>query len=494
MRVAFAGFHIESVSFLDREATVADFETDTTRGDAIASTFEGTNTVPGGVLAACRAAGIEAVPLVYAYQDALGPVSGEAVEKYLGEIREGLAGLAGRIDGAILHLHGAAAARDYPDVEGHFVRKLREAAGPDLPLVAAYDYHANLDAASVRGLNAAVAYRKSPHTDMGETGERAARWMARILSGTRTGVALARANVVLPSICSATALHPLSEIMADARRLHEETAGGVDVSVLAGFAYADCPNTGASVLVCGAKTEPELKAAAARFARTIWDQRKAILGAVPLHTPRDAVARARAHEGRSKKPVVLVEHADRMTDSTHLLAELIAQDARKAVLPFFRDAEAAQKAHAAGAGSEVDLSLGGWSSARAGAPLHVKARVLQSGPKRFTITGPMLTGQAVDLGLTAVVRIGGITVSLVSLPAHAVDEDCFRVFGQDLRDFDTVVLRSKTHFRAVFEALSDEILVVDTPDWGTADLKSLPYRRLDRSVTYPFADVPPAGG
>ena len=46
-RVAIAGFHIESVSFLPIEATKADFDAVALRGEQILTELRGTNTVIG---------------------------------------------------------------------------------------------------------------------------------------------------------------------------------------------------------------------------------------------------------------------------------------------------------------------------------------------------------------------------------------------------------------------------------------------------------------
>lgn len=52
---------------------------------------------------------------------------------------------------------------------------------------------------------------------------------------------------------------------------------------------------------------------------------------------------------------------------------------------------------------------------------------------------------------------------------------------------DVIVLRSKTHFRAFYEPLAEDILIVDTPDHGVADLRLLPYKRLDTHRVFPLA-------
>ena len=101
--------------------------------------------------------------------------------------------------------------------------------------------------------------------------------------------------------------------------------------------------------------------------------------------------------------------------------------------------------------------------------MTLEGRVVFAEPDlRYRTTGPMATGRLVELGSTAVIDADGLIVSVTSRSVTAVDEDCFVQFGMRARDFDLIVLRSKTHFRAVYEALAAEILIVDTPDYGPA--------------------------
>ena len=95
-------------------------------------------------------------------------------------------------------------------------------------------------------------------------------------------------------------------------------------------------------------------------------------------------------------------------------------------------------------------------------------------------------GTVAQLGDVAVVDTGTAVVSLTTLPSTAVDDDCLTQFGHSLDDFDYVVLRSKTHFRAYFEPVSADILIVDTPDWGPADLRLLPYQHVPVNAVYPL--------
>src|SRR5262249_46724885 len=84
--------------------------------------------------------------------------------------------------------HGAMVADDYPDVEGEILRDMRAVLGPNIPLVATLDLHANVTAQMVRHANALVLYHTAPHIDILDTGRRAAKLMERILfAGARPG-------------------------------------------------------------------------------------------------------------------------------------------------------------------------------------------------------------------------------------------------------------------------------------------------------------------
>ena len=65
MRILIAGFNLESVTFLPNPTTLDEFERVAKRGENLLSSFENTNTVPGGFIKACKNEGVELVPLVY---------------------------------------------------------------------------------------------------------------------------------------------------------------------------------------------------------------------------------------------------------------------------------------------------------------------------------------------------------------------------------------------------------------------------------------------
>src|SRR3546814_11201392 len=87
-----------------------------------------------------------------------------------------------------------------------------------------------------------------------------------------------------------------------------------------------------------------------------------------------------------------------------------------------------------------------------------------------------------DLGDTALfeIRAGDarIVVSLISVHYSAIDRDPFDQFGLKQEDFRIVLLRSKMHFREVWERIGAEIVIVDNQDCGPDDLHAMPYRTI----------------
>lgn len=477
-RIAIAGLHMECATFLPHVTHRDVFEEGTVRGRDVLERFRGSNTAMGGFLTAIRSAGAEVVPILHSDGGAAGMADQAAVAGYRQEIVEGLAKLRGEIDGLLLHLHGAMVTQDELDPDAMTLNGVRSAVGQDLPIMVALDYHANLDAASIAGATAVFGYRFSPHIDMGATGERAAQCLLRTLAGEiRPAMAISRPGLILPSIFSATDLTPLRHLVAEARQ-SEERQDYQDISLFAGFAYADVPNCGASVIAVVDGETAEAEALASDLSNKIAAERAALSAPVPVYSLEEGIERAFEIARTASRPVVILEHADRANDSTYGLRALLPlSDRARIAVPFIWDPVAATVAKAAGEGAEVSLALGGHSAPLAGGPVSVVAKVHAVKPDfAYRGTGQMRAGSEVRVGDTVLLDVDGVEISVTSLSQSAIDFDPFLQFGLNPADFDIVLLRSKTHFRAAWEDFAAEIIIVDTPDYGPADILRLPYR------------------
>ena len=477
LRIAIGGFALESVSFLPGAATIEDFEKAAYHGDAIVTGLRGSQSPGGGFIDVLDAEGAEIVPLVYTDLGAGGSASDEAFVHYRDLLCAGLAQVKDRIDGVLLFLHGAMTTPTRTDPEREIMQAVRNVVGAAMPVFVASDLHANVSADFCDTADALFGYHYSPHTDMDETGRRAARALIRRLRSEVAPVTVIRKpDVMLPSIFTATAIPPLSDIVADGFAWERDNPAILDVSIFCGFAYADVPQVGFSVVVVADGDKALAERAADALAERIWSARRELMHDDMVLDLKTGVDRAYEISETAARPVVLLEHADRLNDSTYILDALVKRGGRRVMVPYLLDPKAAAAAIEAGEGATVTLKVGGWSSARAGPPVEITGKVLYAGDKSYRGTGKMWNGYTINLGPTAVIDTGGIVISLVSRYVFAIDLDPFIQFGFDVKDFDIVLLRSKTHFRAVYEPIAEAILIVDTPDWGPADLTTLPYK------------------
>ena len=482
MRLAIAGFSHESVTFLPYETAVELFENNATRGDELIRQNAGANTVICGFCDECARQNVAVEPLVATEVAPSGPVSEEAFERFAGEIIAGLVAAQDRIDGVLLSLHGAMATPTRQDPEAELLHGIR-ALLPDLPIALGMDLHGNISADMVQSADIVCGFWHSPHIDMADTGARAASLLIGKINGAIAPVsAIRKPGLTLPSIYTATAEAPLSDIMAKARALQAEHDAVADISIFTGFAYGDVKDIGFAVVVICDADRALAERIAEKLEQDILAQREQLYPRDSLLDAEQAVQKAQELVAAGRKPVVILEHADRMNDSTHVLGVLVERKVKRVAVPYLYDPFGVRAVLAAKEGRRLLIPVGGRSSERAGKPVIVAANVLYRGPKRYFSSGPYRRGELIDLGDTAVLDANGIFLILTSLNQSAVNIDPFVQFDLDVDEFDIILLRSKTHFRATYEDLAAEILIAETPDWGPADLATLDYRNARAGV------------
>lgn len=486
MKIAVGGFQHETNTFAPLRTGFADFEKHDawpglTRGPALFDTFAGLNIPLTGFTEAARAAGHEPVPLLWASAEPGSYVNRDAYERIAGMICDDLAAL-GPCDAVYLDLHGAMVAEHVEDAEGELLRRVREVVGPDLPVVASFDLHANLSEQVVRHTSALTVFRTYPHLDMAETGARLLSLLEHARAGREIRKAFRRVPYLTPLSAQCTRDEPN-------RGLYQRVAAcerdGLSVDYACGFPPADAYDTGASVVACGLDREEVERAADEMLA--------AIVEAEPrfenrLLAPGEAVRRARAS---TKAPVVLADVQDNpgagaTSDTTGLLEALVRGRARGAVLALLHDPEVAAAARRAGAGATIDASLGGKLGTPGVASFSGHFRVEGLGDGCFLCTGEMYRGTRTALGPMALLAVDDprcdVKVIVGSERFQCLDQAVFRHLGVEPAEQRIVGVKSTIHFRADFDPIAAETLLVNAPGAHPCELESLPYRRLRRGV------------
>ena len=484
--IAIGGFQHETNTFAPSKADYSAFEQGgswppLTFGDAIAPRLDGANIPATGALAALHAAGHRTPGTAWGATSPSAHVTKDAFERIVGEMTARLA-QAGAVDGVYLDLHGAMVTEHLDDGEGEILARVRRMVGPRVPIVASLDLHANVTARMTDIADGLVAYRTYPHIDMAATGRRAAELLMRTMSAGRP---LARAFRPLDFL---TGLSSQSTFIQPGKRLYElleslEREHDTMLSFTPGFPMADFPECQMAVFGYG----PD----AARVQRAVDLLAKAVHDAEPefameLYSPQEAVERA-AQRGDVGAPVVLADTQDNPGaggngDTTGLLAALIERDPRDAVLGLLVDRASAKQAHEVGAGRSSHFKLGETSGIPGHAPLAGEFEVVSLADGQFTCTGPMFKGFRMQLGPMAVLRKGNVRVVLASKKVQAADQEMFRHVGIEPVKQRVLALKSSVHFRADFQPIAREVLVVVAPGPAKADPTMFNWTRLRKGL------------
>ena len=400
-------------------------------------------------------------------------ISQEAFDKYtsamVADIQE-----QGPFDGVVLSLHGAMAVKDLMKPEAEIVRRIREAVG-DVPVFVTLDLHANEDHELSDVSDAVFITKRYPHYDTYLQGERAGRTMIKTLRGTYDPVmATRKPGVITPSVYQGTGVSPAMDIMERARRW-EARQPDTYVSVAFGFAYADVPDVGASVMVVANGDTALANHIADDMNDYIWRVRESFAGK-KLPKTKEGVAQSIRAARAGKTPVVIADHADRTGNSTHILEALIDQGAQNFCIATIADEKAVNRLLEENKkeGDAVRLDIGGYADQYAGNPVPIDGTLEYFGEYRH-------------FDHVAVLHFGNNNRVIVTPQLHQVTtHHILDALNIPMDELEIISLKSRVHFRRGFyeTGLAGEIIEIDAPGLGPADLTEVPYENIPQDI-YP---------
>lgn len=482
-RIALGQFWTESNSFSPLLASREMFEYGLwAEGDRLLEQARGTLTEMGGFLNVLEQEGAEAVPTLGAYCAPSGPIEQPVWEEIrdtlVGRLREALP-----VDGVLLALHGATVAEQEDDCCGALVAAIREVVGPEVPIVATLDMHANPTRQLLTLTTALVAYKTLPHSDFVERGEQAARILLATLAGRINPV------MVLTSLPMSTwgAIDLTLELLDDCKRL-EEAGQALACSVLPTHMPLDVAERG--VLSAIVVTDGDVTTAR-QLGRDLmwkaWQQRHRVGQDTRVHfLPLDqAVPAALAHP---PGPVVLADWGDSVTmgypgDNPSLLAYLLEHQVTEPACMVLHDPALVRRALAAGVGHWVDGPIGGRWGGDEYQPVPVGGRVCLLFDGQLWPVGALWHSR---IGPTAVIRVNeAITVMATSIPVATVDPRVLRAAGIEPADYRLVLVKSNFHHRLLFSPFAVGFIELYSP---RLQIERQPWRKVNPGWVYPFRD------
>src|SRR5919198_1348827 len=309
-RIAVGGFLHETNTFAPTKATYADFVHGggwpaMAHGPDVLKVMRNINVGLAGFVEAAEANGWELVPTISAAASPSAHVTKDAFERVMKEMIDGIAN-AGPIDAVYLDLHGAMVTEHYDDGEGEILARVRKVIGPDLPLVASLDLHANVTPEMVEHADALIAYRTYPHVDMADTGRACARHLKLMLrTKQRFAKAFRQLPFLIPISWQCTNDQPTKGIYEQLAALEGDAVS--TLSFAPGFPAADFPHCGPSVFAYG-RTQADADAAADRIVALVEGHEDDFDGRI--YTPDDGVRLAMELARTARKPIIIADTQD----------------------------------------------------------------------------------------------------------------------------------------------------------------------------------------
>jgi microcystin degradation protein MlrC len=468
-----------------------DFHTE----NEIPSVFRGTRSAMGATFEAADKYGWTLVHPVSANANPSGVVTDDAFETIGGMIL-GAAERQAPIDGVLFHLHGAMVTESHEDGEGELLERLRRILGPDVPIVVTLDLHANVTQKMADNASALIAFRTYPHIDMYERAWQGADLLERAMQGKiKPKTVIAQRPMLYGLDWGRTQRGPMLDLIQRGEAL-EKTGDALAVSICAGFALADIRDVGPSVTVTfdemgGVGTGPPAQEIAETFIDYAFEERD--YSTVHMLGVAEAVARCREGQ-KGDKPLVVADFTDNpggggYGDATAFLKGLVDAQVEGVAFHAICDPEAVHEGIRAGIGATTTLTIGGKIDPRmGGGPLTLTGEIVCLTNGRFVAYGPMGGGVERNYGPSMVFRVGGIDIILITNNGQATDLGQFTSLGVDPSRYPTVALKSMQHFRAAFEPIAREVILVDTGALCSGLYPSDMYQNVRRPI-WPFDPV-----
>ena len=480
-RVLIAGLFHETHTFLEGTTGMRDFAV--LRGDELLR-CAGDSSPLGGVLECACEFEWEVVPAVDFRASPSAMVEDEVVVTFWSDLA---ARIATPPDAVYLVLHGAMASQSFADVEGEILSRLRKLIGLAVPVFGVFDLHANFTQRMADLANCLVAYRENPHTDARNAAQIAARLLQRTLTtGEVPRTFWHHPPLMWPPTGVCTANEPMLSLERLARELEAASPNFWDVSVSAGFAFADTPDTGVSFAIATTGAESEARAALERLSASALESKA--VGNVTDPSIGEVFAPL---QPLPPGLTVLVEPSDNIGggapgDGTGLLRALVERRIQNAAI-CINDPAAVRHLSSLLPGAKATLPIGGRGSRIDAGPLTLEVELLRSGDGKFELEDKQshlasMCGDRFDMGPCAVVRHGGLAILLTSNKTPPFDLGQWRSQGIEPTALSVIAVKAAVAHRRAYDRIAARMLWVETPGPCMSNLQSLPYRKIQRPI------------
>ncbi|MEL6962426.1 MAG: M81 family metallopeptidase [Pseudomonadota bacterium] len=428
------------------------------------------------------------VPLILTSGYPSGPIAGDFFRMTLQRMVDGLKD-AMPLDAVYICNHGAMVGTDDLDPDGTMFKTIRATVGPNCRIVVTLDLHGNISKRMVESSDLIVGYRTNPHVDQIERGEEAAASLRLMLAGLADPKpVLVKLPLAPASVTLLTADGPYADLIDLGQRRQAELSGAIlNVSVFGNFVFSDTPDNGIGVVVTGRRDRAPAEALAREIAEQAWADRTRFKK--PLTSLDDAIRLATANE---RRPLIFSDAGDNPGGggsgrTTELLKALTDVDAPRVLFGSFFDLPLAQEAHQLGLHATFQARFNRHPGTQFDTGFQAEATIVGLHDGQVMGKLGLFQGRELSLGPSAALRIGDVTVVVISERSQTADPVFFEMFDLDIGAAHTVVVKSRGHFRAGFAPWfgPEQVIEVDTAGLTSPVLERFEWQGLPRPI-YPL--------
>ena len=486
-RVALLGIYHESNTFVIIPTVLDDFRNGQyLKGESIRKEYQNAHNEIAGMLEVLDKEGIEAIPLLFASATPGGTITAETYNFILNETIELLEKVL-PVDACLVIPHGAGVSEEFPDMDGHWLSKVREVVGDTIPIIGTLDLHANVSQLMVSSTNALVAYKQNPHVDMRQRGVESAKLLVNLLNGiTKPVQALVQVPLAISIEQQLTANEPCISLYAYANQLSAEP-GILALSIQHGFPYADVHEMGTSIIVVADGDYEKALSVAKKLEAYILVHKSSFVG------KKNDIPSALNLINDSAKPVCLLDMGDNVGGggpaNNSCILEAFEESKKYKYFVCMYDPQAVIDASSHQQGEQFELTVIG--TGKDGLKtLKLNVKLLKISDGTFQESNPRHGGQInFRMGKTVVVstKEGGV-IMLTSLRVMPFSLQQLISQGVVPSEFDAIVAKGVNAPIAAYAPVCPTIIQVNTPGVTQADMTLFAYRHR-RKPLFPFENV-----
>jgi microcystin degradation protein MlrC len=491
-RVLLAGLFHETHTFLDGVTRLDDFLV-RRREELLLAEDDGSPLA--GVMQVAREAGWTVLPAIDLRSTPSAIVEDRVLEEFCSAVGDVIARERPRgIDGVYLVLHGAMACQSYPDVEGEVLERVKGLlGGADIPVCGVLDLHANYSPRMAKLSHGLVAYRENPHTDAQASAIRGARLLDRLMrTSERPTTVFAQPPIVWPPTGVGTANDPMRSLEQIARQIESEHPEILAVNVLAGYSFADTPNTGPAFSAITLGEPSQAAQQLERLARYAVEHRAdGNVTDMPIDEVLPDLSKPRVG------PLLIVEPADNIGggapgDCTGVLRWLLAHGVQNAAV-VINDPQSVEQISRYDIGDRATLSIGGKGSSLDPGPVALEVELLSTSDGRFELEDrnshlASMYGIHINMGPSAVVQHEGVRILLTSRKTPPFDLGQLRSQGLVPETLAVIGVKAAVAHRRAYDKIAGASFTVETPGPCSSNLKTFPFQQIRRPV-YPLDEI-----